>query len=196
MLPKILDRSRRHRRSGWPSSCPGSPPRFASRARPQSPPRQRTCCIQVNDLHNWEAWSPWLKPDPAATTAYEGPRAGTGAVFAWSGNRSVGEGRMTITESRPHELVRFELRFHEALQVHQHRRVHLHAGRRSHGGHVEHVRREHSLGQGAPPVHGHGQDDRRESSTMAWAQMKAVAEATQWMARRPPARARAADSRR
>jgi hypothetical protein len=67
--------------------------------------------IQVNDLHNWEAWSPWLTPDPTARTTYDGPRAGTGAVFTWSGNRSVGEGRMTITESRPHELVRFRLDF-------------------------------------------------------------------------------------
>ena len=47
----------------------------------------------------------------AARTTYEGPRAGTGAVFTWSGNRNVGEGRMTIIESRPHELVRFRLDF-------------------------------------------------------------------------------------
>ena len=66
---------------------------------------------QVNDLHRWEAWSPWLAPDPAAKTAYEGPPAGPGAVFTWSGNSEVGEGRMTITESRPHELVRLRLDF-------------------------------------------------------------------------------------
>ena len=83
--------------------------RVARSAAISAPPAQ--VFGQVNDLHSWEAWSPWLKPDPAATTAYEGPRAGTGAVFAWSGNRNVGEGRMTITESRPHELVRFKLDF-------------------------------------------------------------------------------------
>jgi hypothetical protein len=66
---------------------------------------------QVNDLHRWEAWSPWLKADPAAKTAYEGAPAGTGAAFRWSGNRDVGEGRMTITESRPNELVRLRLDF-------------------------------------------------------------------------------------
>jgi len=66
---------------------------------------------QVNDLHNWEAWSPWAKLDPAAKSTYEGPPAGVGASFAWAGNRNIGEGRMTITESRPYELVRFKLDF-------------------------------------------------------------------------------------
>jgi uncharacterized protein YndB with AHSA1/START domain len=66
---------------------------------------------QVNDLHNWEAWSPWAKLDPAAKSTYEGPAAGVGAAFAWCGNNKIGEGRMTITESRPNELVRFKLDF-------------------------------------------------------------------------------------
>jgi uncharacterized protein YndB with AHSA1/START domain len=66
---------------------------------------------QVNDLHNWDAWSPFAKIDPAAKQTFEGPRAGTGAAFAWAGNKQVGEGRMTITESRPNELIRFRLDF-------------------------------------------------------------------------------------
>ena len=66
---------------------------------------------QVNDLHNWESWSPWAKLDPNAKTTYEGPSAGVGAAFASSGNSKIGEGRMTITESRPNELVRFKLDF-------------------------------------------------------------------------------------
>ena len=44
--------------------------------------------------------------DPALKRQYEGPKAGTGAVYAWQGNKDVGEGRMTITESKPAELVR------------------------------------------------------------------------------------------
>ena len=66
---------------------------------------------QVNELRNWEAWSPWAKLDPAAKNAFEGPPAGTGAIFRWAGNNQVGEGSMTITESRPSELVRFKLEF-------------------------------------------------------------------------------------
>ena len=66
---------------------------------------------QVNELKKWEAWSPWAKLDPNAKNNYEGPAAGVGAAFAWSGNNQVGEGRMTITESRSNELVRFKLEF-------------------------------------------------------------------------------------
>jgi hypothetical protein len=66
---------------------------------------------QVNDFHNWEAWNPWGKIDPAMKQTYEGAPAGTGAVYTWSGNNEVGEGRMTIVESRPSELIRIKLEF-------------------------------------------------------------------------------------
>jgi len=66
---------------------------------------------QVNDFHNWEAWSPWAKLDPKAKTSFEGPSAGTGAIFRWAGNNEVGEGSMTITESRPSDLIRIKLEF-------------------------------------------------------------------------------------
>lgn len=65
----------------------------------------------VNDLRKFDAWSPWLEPDPAVQKTFSGPSAGQGAVFGWSGNKEVGEGKMTITESRPHELIRMELEF-------------------------------------------------------------------------------------
>ena len=61
---------------------------------------------QVNDFHKWEAWSPWAKLDPAAKIAFEGPPEGEGTVMTWSGNSEVGEGKMTLTESRPNELVK------------------------------------------------------------------------------------------
>jgi uncharacterized protein YndB with AHSA1/START domain len=66
---------------------------------------------QVNDLHKWEAWNPWGKLDPACKMTYEGPPAGTGAGYTWAGNNKVGEGHMTITESRPNELIRLNLEF-------------------------------------------------------------------------------------
>ena len=66
---------------------------------------------QVNDFHNWEGWSPWAKLDPNAKNSFEGPSSGTGAKFSWSGNDQVGEGRMTITDSRPNERVRIKLEF-------------------------------------------------------------------------------------
>ncbi len=66
---------------------------------------------QVNDFHKWNAWSPWSKLDPAMKTSFEGAPAGTGAIYSWNGNDQVGEGRMTITESRPSEQIKIKLDF-------------------------------------------------------------------------------------
>ena len=65
----------------------------------------------VNELRRWEAWSPWAKLDPNCKMTYDGPPAGIGASYAWAGNRKVGEGRLTIIESRPAELIRIKLDF-------------------------------------------------------------------------------------
>jgi uncharacterized protein YndB with AHSA1/START domain len=66
---------------------------------------------QVNDFHNWEAWSPWAKMDPNAKSTFEGPTSGEGSKFSWDGNSDVGAGSMTILESKPNELVRIKLDF-------------------------------------------------------------------------------------
>ena len=66
---------------------------------------------QVNDFHKWEAWNPWGKIDPAMKQSYEGAPSGTGAIYTWAGNNQVGEGRMTITESHPSDLIRIKLEF-------------------------------------------------------------------------------------
>ena len=66
---------------------------------------------QVNDLRKWQAWSPWENIDPNLKRKYEGAAAGAGAVYSWQGNKGVGEGRMTITESRPNELINIKLEF-------------------------------------------------------------------------------------
>lgn len=66
---------------------------------------------QVNDFHNWRAWSPWEKIDPELKRTYDGPAADVGAIYSWAGNKQVGEGRMTILDSRPGELIRIKLEF-------------------------------------------------------------------------------------
>jgi uncharacterized protein YndB with AHSA1/START domain len=66
---------------------------------------------QVNDFHKWDAWSPYVQRDPAMKKTFEGAPAGVGAIYTWSGNHEVGEGRMTIIESRPPELIRIKLEF-------------------------------------------------------------------------------------
>jgi len=67
--------------------------------------------MQPSQFHNWEAWNPWAKLDPAMKQTYEGAPAGAGAIYTWAGNSEVGEGRMTLTESRPSDLIRIELEF-------------------------------------------------------------------------------------
>jgi carbon monoxide dehydrogenase subunit G len=66
---------------------------------------------QVNDFHKWGAWNPWAKMDPAMKETYDGAPSGVGAGYSWSGNKDVGSGRMTLTESRPVELIRIKLDF-------------------------------------------------------------------------------------
>jgi hypothetical protein len=66
---------------------------------------------QVNDFHRWNAWSPWAKLDPSMKQAFEGAPAGPGAIYTWAGNKDVGEGRMTITDSHPNDLVKIKLEF-------------------------------------------------------------------------------------
>jgi hypothetical protein len=61
---------------------------------------------QVNDLHAWAHWSPYEKLDPAMKRTFDGAPSGTGAKYAWSGNKEVGEGRMTIENSdKPSQIV-------------------------------------------------------------------------------------------
>ena len=66
---------------------------------------------QVNDLRKWEAWSPWARLDREMQRTYEGPPAGTGAVAIWAGNSEAGQGRLTIVESQPSDLIRLRLEF-------------------------------------------------------------------------------------
>ncbi|NBO19186.1 MAG: polyketide cyclase [Proteobacteria bacterium] len=70
---------------------------------------------QVNNLHRWNDWSPWAKLDPNAKNSFEGPDAGVGASMSWEGNRDVGKGRMTITDSVGDERVAFLLEFQEPM---------------------------------------------------------------------------------
>jgi hypothetical protein len=76
-----------------------------------------TIFAQVNDFHSWEAWSPWAKLDPTAKSTFVGSPAGKGASFSWDGNNKVGAGTMTITESRPNDLIRINLEFRRPFKA-------------------------------------------------------------------------------
>ncbi len=65
----------------------------------------------INDLHQWQAWSPWEGLDPDLKRHYSGNASGHGAVYAWDGNSKVGAGSMTITASQPPAHIVIDLRF-------------------------------------------------------------------------------------
>ena len=72
----------------------------------------------INDYRNWGLWSPWEKKDPALKRTYSGPASGKGAVYAWEGNKDVGQGRMEITESIPPSRIKINLDFVQPFEAH------------------------------------------------------------------------------
>lgn len=65
----------------------------------------------IDDFHNWTRWSPWEGADPELKRTYTGPDAGVGASYSWAGNRKAGAGSMTITDSKPGQIVVLDLFF-------------------------------------------------------------------------------------
>lgn len=72
----------------------------------------------INDYRNWGAWSPWEKKDPAMKRNLGATTSGKGAVYAWEGNKDVGQGRMEIAESVPPSKVAIKLEFVKPFEAH------------------------------------------------------------------------------
>ena len=66
---------------------------------------------QIVDFHNWRSWSPWDDIDPDMDRTYSGADSGVGAIYAWSGNRKAGAGRMEITDATEPSNVSIALAF-------------------------------------------------------------------------------------
>ena len=75
-----------------------------------------TVFAQIDDLSIWKEWSPWEKKDPGMKRTYSATPSGVGATYAWEGNKEVGKGKMTITESKLGEKVVEKLEFLEPFQ--------------------------------------------------------------------------------
>ena len=99
----------------------------------------------LNDLHQFAGvlvlfGSPWETLDPNMRKTFEGPAAGVGQSYAWSGKK-VGKGKMTI-RAYADRLVRDLVDGWEA-QFHRQSLRHVH-------GHGQHARRRHR--EGARPA--------------------------------------------
>jgi len=74
----------------------------------------------LNDLHQFAGvlvlfGSPWETLDPNMRKTFEGPAAGVGQSYAWSGKK-VGKGKMTIEESVPGQKVGMKLVFVKPME--------------------------------------------------------------------------------
>jgi hypothetical protein len=65
----------------------------------------------IAEFKKWRAWSPWEAMDPNLQRDYAGPEAGVGSQYHWVGNKKVGEGKMTITDTTPHQRILIKLEF-------------------------------------------------------------------------------------
>jgi len=72
----------------------------------------------LDDFHQWTAWSPWEKLDPALKRTHTGTPRGVGAIYEWSGDKKVGRGRMEILESGPPTKLVIKLDFLEPFEAH------------------------------------------------------------------------------
>lgn len=97
----------------------------ASRFQPDSYTVERSATIaasaelvfeHVNSFQKWQQFNAWGDTDPNAVYTYNDTESGVGASFHWKGNSDMGEGNMTILESRPNEYVKVDLSFIEPFE--------------------------------------------------------------------------------
>jgi hypothetical protein len=94
------------------------PPTFSLRRSIQVQAGPERIYPLIEDFHRWPAWSPWEHRDPQMRREYSGADRGTGAVYAWEGNKAVGQGRMEITGAQPARQVDIQLDFLKPFEAH------------------------------------------------------------------------------
>ncbi len=72
----------------------------------------------IADFHRWQLWSPYETKDPAMQRSFGGAASGTGAVYAWNGNKNVGSGRMEILDAPAPDKVIIKLDFFTPFEGH------------------------------------------------------------------------------
>lgn len=71
----------------------------------------------INDFHHWDEWTPYNK-DSAMKKAYSGSVSGKGAMYAWDGNKDVGQGEISITDSMPPHEIALDLHMIKPFEGH------------------------------------------------------------------------------
>ena len=70
----------------------------------------------INDFQRWRDWSPYEAKDPNMIRELSGLAAGKGAVYAWNGNKEVGQGRMEIVDSAAPDKITIQLTFLKPME--------------------------------------------------------------------------------
>jgi carbon monoxide dehydrogenase subunit G len=61
---------------------------------------------QVNDLRNWEKWSPWKRLDPSMVMTFSNPPVGQNAFYKWESNdKHMGSGTLTLSKVATNEEI-------------------------------------------------------------------------------------------
>lgn len=72
----------------------------------------------IADFHRWTAWSPYENKDPAMKRTYGGTPGAVGQTYAWSGDKNIGVGSMTVTEAAAPTKVALKLDFISPFEAH------------------------------------------------------------------------------
>ena len=72
----------------------------------------------IHDFRQWGAWSPYEHTDPAMKRTYSGAVRGSGAVYAWEGDKNVGSGCMEILETAAPSKIVIKLDFYSPFEAH------------------------------------------------------------------------------
>jgi uncharacterized protein YndB with AHSA1/START domain len=72
---------------------------------------------EICDFRRWRGWSPWEDVDPDLERTYSGADSGTGARYAWSGNRKAGKGSMEMTRAEAPSRVDIDLVFEKPFKA-------------------------------------------------------------------------------
>ena len=72
----------------------------------------------IIDFHHMKSWSAWEGIDPTMKRIYSGAESGKGAIYAWDGNKEIGQGSMKILESTPSSKVLIKIDFYKPFEAH------------------------------------------------------------------------------
>lgn len=72
----------------------------------------------IEDLKQWDTWSPWAEKDPAMEKHFSEPSQGVGASYTWNGNKQVGRGKMTITDAQENQSISLRLDIEAPFEAH------------------------------------------------------------------------------